>query len=1165
MDFLADNNLCGQELLGLVSRGNAIIAELQRLSDNIPSVFKANSKADTSRYAKLMVDFSYFQTLEVFNKEIEENADLQDLDDELRENSMRILSRFYGAFESVHKFVSDLKQFLSHLEEGIYIQQTMESVFSNDIGKQLMCESLFLYGMMLIIVDAKFEGETRERMLVAYYRYSGIRSFGESNIDDVCKLLRSTGYSYSSLQKRPLKYPEVYFSRVPIDETFVNMVIGRLRSDDLYNQISAYPSPEHRSTALATQASMLYVCLYFAPNILCNQTAKMREIVDKYFADNWVITIYMGMVVNLIDAWEPYKAARAALANNLEWSAIKDSASQHGQRMQKLIAETSDWLKEGALNENTVLDHMNRILNRMRDCNVSLRWLMLHTATTTPSAESNKKCRQVRDLLLNESKCSSVLLLKFLLNAAEFELKVRDIYKFLLQEKESKWKTYKTECTERMTELSEVFAGTKPLSRIEKNEKLQAWCADISKEIGLLDSSDIPAVGRKIVNIIQALEEVQEFHQLESNLHVKQCLEETGKFLRYLLRLVNVNEKTLTIIQIVGDVSYAWEIVDSVTPQMQQEITKDPGIVSKLRAVFLKLSSALDLPLLRIHQAKSPDLVSVSDYYSRELVAYVRKVLQIVPESMFTVLDKIVKLLTHQLKDIPTRLEKDKLKEYAQFDERFELAKLTHSVSVFGEGILKMKTTLVGIIELDPKQLLEDGIRKELVRQLSTILDNGLIFSPRAKQSELESRLNHVGKKMEGFRKAFEYIQDYLNICGLKIWQEEMTRIMNYNVERECNSFLRNKVEDWESLYQSKAIPIPKFPPKDADSITFVGRLAREVLRITDPKKTCYIEKMWSWYDHRSHNEVVNARIFSLVESSIGTCGLYGLDRIFSFMLVTELQGCIDAIRASAMYKDKGAVESLSHLQGSVSRPADFAAHTLKLVQQAQSRHGKYLASLVDSLMRIGQMQLLRRRIGHELNSSCKFDSKHLASSLDAFNRALLAAIQDHYRDPTKAYPGEDNAILYELNAYLEYAGMCDPLRKIYVTTNPLDHLSALLFLLLHSVFPRFALTRSLPVLVPKKLQDGIDGLPVVVGIFTLCKQFHSAVAKEFLLLLACFVRSQIEVAIGANRMAEIPPDVRVAVHSFQQFCGFAGLSAKEIDLQLPSIVFSESWNSTPK
>ena len=36
---------------------------------------------------------------------------------------------------------------------------------------------------------------------------------------------------------------------------------------------------------------MLYVVLYFEPEILRNETATMREIVDKFFPDNWVSPI----------------------------------------------------------------------------------------------------------------------------------------------------------------------------------------------------------------------------------------------------------------------------------------------------------------------------------------------------------------------------------------------------------------------------------------------------------------------------------------------------------------------------------------------------------------------------------------------------------------------------------------------------------------------------------------------------------------------------------------------------------------------------------------------------------------------------------------------------------------------------------------------------------
>ena len=62
---------------------------------------------------------------------------------------------------------------------------------------------------------------------------------------------------------------------------------------------------------------------------------------------------------------------------------------------------------------------------------------------------------------------------------------------------------------------------------------------------------------------------------------------------------------------------------------------------------------------------------------------------------------------------------------------------MTHSISVFTEGMLSMKSTSVGVIKVDPKQLLEDGIRKEIVRQVTWALHDGLIFNPKAKVSLL--------------------------------------------------------------------------------------------------------------------------------------------------------------------------------------------------------------------------------------------------------------------------------------------------------------------------------------------------------------------------------------------------------------------------------------------
>lgn len=101
---------------------------------------------------------------------------------------------------------------------------------------------------------------------------------------------------------------------------------------------------------------------------------------------------------------------------------------------------------------------------------------------------------------------------------------------------------------------------------------------------------------------------MQEFHQLENNMHVIQFLAETRKFLHQMFWNMNVKEDVLITLQIIADVSYAWELIDSYTPIMQLGIKREPALCKKLRAIFLKLASTLELPLLRINQ------VSISFY-----------------------------------------------------------------------------------------------------------------------------------------------------------------------------------------------------------------------------------------------------------------------------------------------------------------------------------------------------------------------------------------------------------------------------------------------------------------------------------------------------------------------------------------------------------------------
>jgi WASH complex subunit strumpellin len=127
------------------------------------------------------------------------------------------------------------------------------------------------------------------------------------------------------------------FRRVPINESVIDLAIARLRTDEIYNQTSSFPHPDHRSIALANQASMLVIILSFSPTVLHTQSAIMREIVDRFFPNSWIISVYMGMIIDLWDWWSPYKAAKTALNNTLENANIKRIAQKYGQQMEVCI------------------------------------------------------------------------------------------------------------------------------------------------------------------------------------------------------------------------------------------------------------------------------------------------------------------------------------------------------------------------------------------------------------------------------------------------------------------------------------------------------------------------------------------------------------------------------------------------------------------------------------------------------------------------------------------------------------------------------------------------------------------------------------------------------------------------------------------------------------
>lgn len=818
---------------------------------------------------------------------------------------------------------------------------------------------------MLLVLDLYIPGVIRERLLVAFYRYSSKQQHRESNFDDVCKLMISTGFSNDPNAKRPLNYPENYFRRIEIAPKYLESVISTLRSIDMYNQLSVYPLPEHRTTAFATQAGMLVVCLFFTPKLLQSHSSQMREIVDKFFADNWIVPLFMGITVNLVDLWDPYKAAREALSNTTDPVTINEYCQKNKANFDRQLTATRDLLQDGFLTEEFLMSNVTKIMATFRECNVTLRWLMLlkSNSCTVVESSSNKRAKQLRELVAESVRITELDIFELLLNTSQAEMKVKELLEVIVTEKNNRWESFKAECATRCSYLVSAFSGEKMIIGVESNEDLRKWFAEFSKEISDLNMENPKESARKMLLLVQALEKIQEFHSIESHVQVCVYLTDMRSYLRKMMDIMQVKESMLFKLQVIGDLSYAWLLIDQYKGTMQDQIGKSPTILIKLRTIFLKLASALEIPLMRINEEKSEDLISVSHYFSNELVSFVRHVIQIIPHSIFRVLMEIVHIRTNVLKPIPNRVEKAEFKDYAQLDDRYKIAQLTYKLSALTEGILMMKKTLVGVIELDPKLLLEEGIREEFKQTLQRTLSAQLEFNPKSKVVvDIDTQLNALGKTIKGYNQAFQYVQEYLNIYALRFFHEEMLNTIQHCVDIECDYLM-------------------KLRSKEITSNCFVGRLAKEILRLTDPKANIYVDYLKKWFDAKSTKETVDSRLFSQIGHSIAPVALKGLDKIYSTILGIELER-LSAGLEKGILGDKQWLPMLEELK---SAKSTFYQDPAKFNSNFSVKAKKVIPEIEDAVSHIGHLQLLRSHIVYQLRVG-SHNARDVSGCLKSFN-----------------------------------------------------------------------------------------------------------------------------------------------------------------------------------
>ncbi|KAK2498792.1 hypothetical protein MC885_007577, partial [Smutsia gigantea] len=164
----------------------------------------------------------------------------------------------------------------------------------------------------------------------------------------------------------------------------------------------------------------------------------------------------------------------------------------------------------------------------------------------------------------------------------------------------------------------------------------------------------------------------------------------------------------------------------------------------------------------------------------------------------------------------------------------------------------------------------------------------------------------------------------------------------------------------------------------------------------------------------------------------------------------------------------------------------------------------------------VGQMQILRQQIANELNYSCRFDSKHLAAALENLNKSLQFKMQSRR---------------HSLQIVIcQWA----PDTDIHKTRMLHEHCQS-------ERFTRCCHLWFLAGMVCRKPADPVDWPPLVLGLLTLLKQFHSRYTEQFLALLGQFIRSTVE-QCTSQKMPEMPADVVGALLFLEDYVRYTKL-----------------------
>lgn len=383
----------------------------------------------------------------------------------------------------------------------------------------------------------------------------------------------------------------------------------------------------------------------------------------------------MGYVVDLTNEWCSFEAARKCIENTVNARTVKAFAEKLKLNAKKVVKRLpDDFLPTGVLTNDFVLQKMDTLLNLLRDANTNCKWLMLHRLAARD---------ELRAIVCEYAKPD--LILSLMLYSAQYELILYKHLKVLIEKRDEYWLKDKEEATNNMSDISEYFSEKSSFKNRRANSDYSEYFAKMQKKIEeLTPEGGSGNVSRLIQKYIKALDDIEKYDQIENNKSVREYIDNTKKQLKGMLKVLNLKKRLLSDFRRVTDCSYSFLILKDYIPNMQKVIQDDASSTLLLRATFMKLSSIMDAPMSRIiqldalysheqveNQTYNSNFKSVSNYYSTELMSFVKEVLQVIPRRVFELAgSSLVEGLTPKIKVMPGEIDQEDLRDYALFEKR---------------------------------------------------------------------------------------------------------------------------------------------------------------------------------------------------------------------------------------------------------------------------------------------------------------------------------------------------------------------------------------------------------------------------------------------------------------------------------------------------------------